>query len=367
MLTRHGLYVLVDLHQDGWGPSLGSDGFPDWMTLTNGATNTHTDFPLYYVTNPAIQAAFQSLWDDATGPGGVALQDQVASVWSALAGAVGQVPGVLGYDLLNEPWPGTTWQPCLGTGGCPTQDAALDAYDARMATAIRAHDPTHLLFGEPYVLFNFGLSPTNVGLPGGDASSGLSWHMYTTDPSFEPDVIQFASSWSAQTGGALLNTEFGAVTDPPDIDRMVGELDGALMPWIWWSYDEEVVKDLTQPPTGTNIDQPVADALVRPHPLAVAGTPTADDYDTTTDTLTFSYSTARPGGGAYECGTLTSIQVPRAVYAHGYHVTVTGGVVVSPPRNEHLEIVADRGASSVSVTVSPGRPTPRSTAAAACA
>ena len=34
------------------------------MTLTDGATNTHTGFPLYYVTNPAIQAAFQNLWND---------------------------------------------------------------------------------------------------------------------------------------------------------------------------------------------------------------------------------------------------------------------------------------------------------------
>lgn len=44
---------------------------------------------------------------------------------------------------------------------------ALDAYHARMTAAIRTQDPNALVFGEPYVLFNFGSAPTTVGLPGG--------------------------------------------------------------------------------------------------------------------------------------------------------------------------------------------------------
>ena len=62
LLTDHGLLVLVDLHQDGWGPVTSGNGFPEWMTFTHGATNTHTGFPLYYVTNPAIRAAFDGFW-----------------------------------------------------------------------------------------------------------------------------------------------------------------------------------------------------------------------------------------------------------------------------------------------------------------
>src|SRR5262249_17870007 len=137
MLAAHGLLVLVDLHQDGWGPTLGDDGFPDWMTVTHGATDTHTTFPGYYVTNPAIQAAFQSLWDDDSDANGVALQDDAAQVWSAYAGAVVKNRSVLGYDLLNEPWPGTTWVLCVSSAGCPTQDVALSTYEARMVAAVR--------------------------------------------------------------------------------------------------------------------------------------------------------------------------------------------------------------------------------------
>ena len=64
------------------------------MTITHGAKNTHTTFPLYYVTNPAIQAAFDSFWGNDAGPGGVGIQDQVAKIWGAMAaGGVGTARG----------------------------------------------------------------------------------------------------------------------------------------------------------------------------------------------------------------------------------------------------------------------------------
>ncbi len=353
-LTARGLLVLVDLHQDGWGPSLGNDGFPDWMTLTHGAENTHTDFPLYYITNPAIQAAFQSFWDDEPGPGGVPVQDRVGALFSALAARFGADPGVVGYDLINEPWPGTTWQPCLAPpGGCPVQDQALDGYQARMDAAVRAQDPDHLVFGEPYVLFNFGQAPTNVTLPGGDPASGLSYHLYTTDPALEPTVQGYALAWSQRTGGALLNTEFGATSDVAAINRQIGELDGSLVPWIWWAYNETVLTDLSQPAGDSNVNGPVVDALVRPHPRAVAGTPTSDAYDPQARVLRFGYSTARPGGGTYDATTTTELQVAPRTYPAGYAVKVTGGTVTSAPDAAQLVVTNDPGATDVSVKIWP--------------
>lgn len=364
MLTAHGLLVLVDLHQDGWGPSaggepLGSDGFPDWMTLTHGAQNTQTSFPLYYITNPAIQAAFQSFWDDDS-TSDRPLQDSTARIWKALAGAVSSDSGVIGYDLLNEPWPGTTWQGCVTATGCPAQDAALSSYNSKMAAAVRSQDPTHLLFGEHYVLFNFGQGPTHIGLPGNDPQSGMSWHMYTNDPKLEPAVIDYAKQWSAQTGGALLNTEFGAVSDPVQINRMTGELDSALMPWIWWAYNEEILPDMNLPPTDENLHSlDTVNAIVRPHADVVAGTPEASDYDPAARRLTFSYSTTRVGGGSFAPDTVTSFQIPERSYPRGYQVAVSGGHVVSAPNAQHLLVVANAGSTCISVATAPvGATTP---------
>lgn len=342
ILTDAGLLVLVDLHQDGWGPTLGSDGFPGWMTITHGAEDTGTEFPLYYVTNPAIQAAFDSFWANEPGPGGVPLQERVAAMFSELARRLRSNSGVMGYDLLNEPWPGTVWEPCVNDpAGCPAQDVALDGYHARMTSAIRAEDPTTLIFGEPYVLFNFGSAPTNVELPGDDPASGLSYHVYAVDPATEPAVVAFAEDWSDRTGGAVLNTEFGATRDVAAIDRQVDLLDGALVPWMWWAYNENFVEDMSRPPTEDNLVGPIVDALVRPHPRAVAGTPIDLAYDLDQRVLRFRYSGDSVGGDPFGAGAVTELQVAARTYPAGYRVEVTGGTVTSAPDATLLTVAAD--------------------------
>ena len=353
-LTSHGLLVLVDLHQDGWGPTVGSDGFPGWMTLTGGAANNHASFPGYYTSDPAVQAAFESFWQGADGPGGVSLEQRAAGILGTVASSVASDRRVLGYDMLNEPWPGTTWQPCLSDpDGCPALDrSGLDRYYAKAVAAIRAHDKRHLVFAEPYVLFNFGLSTTHVALPPGEKDGGLSFHMYTASPNDEPAVLDHAVAWSHSSGGALLETEFGATTDTATIDRMIEEADRALVPWIFWAFNEDVVHSLAEPPSGSNLVASTVAAIVRPHPVAVAGTPVASTYDTTTRTMRFTWSTEGPGGHRYSAATPTLFNIPGSLYPAGYRVHVVGGRVVGP-RHQALTVEAARGASSVSVTVSP--------------
>jgi len=347
-LAAHHLYVLLDLHQDGWGPRaggqpLGSDGFPEWMTQTGGATNTHTGFPLYYVTNPAIQAAFQSLWDDAPGPDGVPLQTQVATMFGALAQRFGHNPWVLGYDVFNEPWPGTEWSSCLTPpDGCTDLDRReLDPLYAQVARAVRAHDPDGLVLGEPFVLFNFGVAGTTVGRPGGDPASGMSFHMYTVDAAQEPTVIADALDWSARTGGALLNTEWGASTDPAAITRQADELDRAMIPWMYWAYD--------------SLTPAIVPSVVRPHPVAVAGTPTAFAYDAATKVLDFSWDATRATGlGRFPPGAVTSISTPALTYPDGYSVEIHGARVTSTPCAATLTLTRLPSAATVSVRVTPG-------------
>jgi endoglycosylceramidase len=357
MLARHGIYSLIDFHQDGFGPAVGDDGFPAWMTLTGDATNTHTTFPGYYVTNPAIQQAFQSFWDDAVGPDGRGLQEDYAAMWGAVAQRFATDPYVIGYDLFNEPWPGTTWVSCLtDPAGCPTEDnAELAPVYAKAVAAIRATGDRHLIFGEPFVLFNFGLSTTNIPNPGSDPASGLSFHMYTTDVTKEPAVLANAAAWSQLTGGALLNTEWGATTSSSDIDRQTGELDSALLPWIFWSIGE-IVADQTQPPTSTNLIPSTVQSLVQPYPEAVAGTPVSYSYASATRELDFGWSTDSPDGRRIPPNTPPTVfEVPSTVFPNGYSVKVVGGFVKSKPCAPLLQVVPLKGATQVSVGISPAQ------------
>src|SRR5262245_576840 len=55
LLTERQIFVLLDFHQDGYGPAVHGNGMPEWATLTDGLPNPPIDFPLYYVQNPALQ------------------------------------------------------------------------------------------------------------------------------------------------------------------------------------------------------------------------------------------------------------------------------------------------------------------------
>src|SRR5581483_140754 len=84
--------------------------------------------------------------------------------------------GLLGYELFNEPFPGTPWASCLVAQGCPAFDAKLTAFDRRVDHGIRTADHHTLVFYEPNVLFNFGPA-TNVGTLA-DPRAGFSFHDY---------------------------------------------------------------------------------------------------------------------------------------------------------------------------------------------
>jgi endoglycosylceramidase len=358
-LGEHHVYVLLDMHQDGYGPKVGSDGFPAWMTLTGGKPNTDDRFPTYYYEDPATQQAFQSLWDNANGPNGVGLQTDVADMFGALAQAFSRSPNVLGYDVFNEPWPGITWTSCgAGPDGCPNLDRSeLDQLYAKVDQAIRQYTQSHIVFVEPFVLFNYGNVETTVALPGGDTDSGLSFHQYATTPPTKThamDVLRNALEWSSSTGGALMNTEWGDTATGPSITTQADQLDQEMVPWMFWSFCCELIHTLKDPPTGSNVITSTANALIRPYPLVVAGTPTAYGYDTTTRTFTASWKTTEPDGRRAVTGAVSTLEVPTRDYPNGYTAQVTGGYITSEPCSQELTVTTGAGVSSLHVTITPG-------------
>jgi len=139
ILGRHGVYVLLDFHQDGWGPVTHGNGMPAWATLTDGLPNPPVPFPLYYVLNPALQRAFENFWANRRGPDGVPLQTHYATAMRAVATWFARSPNVIGYEAMNEPWPGADWSSCL-TGCADLEASRLAPFYARMTAAVRSVD-----------------------------------------------------------------------------------------------------------------------------------------------------------------------------------------------------------------------------------
>ncbi len=361
VLARHGIYTLLDFHQDVMTQAFGGEGFPSWSVETDGLPEKTFVFPLAYTQSPALDAAFDNFWTDQPGPGGVGLQERYASAWRLVAERFAGDPYVLGYDLFNEPWPASSTASELAT------------FYSKVVNSIRSVDKRHLIFYEPFVTFNFGAPTQLPRLTGGPL--GMSFHDYCLQSSLqdesqcaeeETSTADNALTRSATTGDALVLTEFGATTDRQDLSRVVDVADGNDLPWIEWAYCgcedpsgsippsiEALVYDPRLPATGANVDEATLQTLVEPYPRTVAGTPLSYGYVSETHTFEMTYSTTAPDGRPLDRG-CSVIIVPALQYPNGYDVDVSGGRVVSSPQSGTLEVVARKGASTVRIRVTQG-------------
>jgi endoglycosylceramidase len=353
-LSRRGIFTLIDFHQDGFSPKYNGNGLPDWMAYDDGLPNPpDAVFPLYYIQNPAMQRAFESLWANRPGPGGIGLQDYYAQGVSAVARRFAGSPWVLGYDLINEPFPGARWTQCVRVTGCPELEAELfGPFNAKMTAAIRRWTRRQLVFVEPFVLFNFGVAPTS--LPGAGTDNGLSFHSYAAAPAQEAAVVDFAVKAAERDGAPLIVTEFGATTSATTLRRLTKSFDDRLVPWMFWAYNEEVIHDPAQPASLDNLESPDGfRALVRPYPEALAGTPQSLTFDPDTKAFDLTYSTRSPKGHRTGWWLPSTVHVPKLAYPDGYTVAVDGARVISRRCSETLVLLAKPWAASVSVKVTP--------------
>jgi endoglycosylceramidase len=381
VLAKHRIFSLLDFHQDLFNEQFQGEGFPDWAVQDDGLPAVPKQgFPANYFVMLALQRAYDHFWANAPGPDDGGLQDHYAYAWQRVAKRFRRDPYVLGYDLFNEPFPGTDWALCANPAGCPTIDAnPLGKFTDRVIKRIREVDRSTLAFYEPWVTFDFGAA---TSLPDtGDAHAAMSFHDYCLPGGLGAGTLPAqgtacgveeglpfsnADDHSASTGDAALLTEFGATDDLDTIGRLVKLADEHMTGWQYWHYCacgeptsqvsadvQAVVKDPSKPPRGRNVKWAKLGVLDRPYPQAVAGTPTSYGYDTGTDTFTLQYSTKTAKGGRLPRAVRTVIYVPRRHYKNGYSVQATGAKVVSRAGARQLVLRRGRTAQTVSVSVTP--------------
>lgn len=347
-LTRAGIYTQVDIHQDGYSPKYGGNGFPDWMAIDDGLPNPSLPFPVYYFGNPAMQRAWDNFWanEKVNGKG---LQEYVIQSLTALVRKFRSNSHVIGYDVFNEPWPGTNFSPCSKPEGCPDLERELMMPFARKAVkATRKLTKTQPVFIEPFLFFNLG-RPTI--LPG-STGAWLSAHNYATD---ENDALMVKETVKAATRDRVpaLLTEFGATNDNPTIDRLTGIYDTRHVSWIFWAYNENVLPDGSVTASTSTANQEVIQALARPYPVAITGSPTSLSFDPDSRVMNLTYGTARRGGGKFSGSLPSVISVPRYTYPTGYKAIVKGAKVTSATCSPKLRLLTKPKVRKVRVTVKP--------------
>jgi endoglycosylceramidase len=388
ILAEEGIFVLLDFHQDLYHERFQGEGLPNWAVVGDAATlpaEPKLGFPGNYLGMPALNRAFDHFWLNDLAGDGRRLQGAYAAAWRHVAARFRYSPRVFGYNLFNEPWPGSQYPSCTSPTGCPVFDQQfLEPFSKRVIAAIRRADPNTLVWYAPLLTFDFG-AQTHHG-DTGDAHAGFAFNMYclaelggaasdlgpNTGPGCDAGydlTLDNAEQQSAKTGDALLMTEFAATNDLQIVERVVELADERMVSWQQWHYcgcddptttaqpvsSQALVTDPAQPPIGGNVHAAKLRVSSRPYPRAVAGIPQAFDFDYDTRRFDLRYSTARAkGGGRFPSGSETEVFTPPVHYAQGYRTVATGARVVSAPGARLLRLRSCPGAQRVTVRVTPG-------------
>lgn len=356
-LTARDVTSLVDSHQDMYSEAYRGEGFPDWTRLDRGSKVSNvSNFPKNYVS-PSTIGAFNDFWANRAQ-----LWTRFRNQWIRVALEMRSSPGVIGYDIINEPWPGSSWARCVLPGGCRAFDRRLQAMQEHAVAGIRLADRTTPVWWEGSTITAFGgVNQVGRDRPLADpaTNSVLSFHTYCAlggslpwvsqdqDPtcaSVHARNLRNAETASRRSGSAMALTEFGASDQLKDIARVADLADARMTSWYYWHYgmwgdptsgDPKVHSFLADDATRA-VKQAKADILVRTYPQAIAGTPVRWSFGQARDDRRFEL--------VYDIDPRveadTSISVPvRRHYEAGYTVQVTGPArVVSRPDAPLLEL-----------------------------
>jgi endoglycosylceramidase len=235
-LRERGVDVLLDVHQDLYGPRFTGNGFPDWTVNDEGLSFTERQpWNLNYL-EPAVITAFNNFWrsDD--------LKARYVAMLEHLLGQVDAQPNVIGLDIMNEPFPG--------------QDADFEAialtrfYEDVQAMRQRNGFKTRLFF-EPVIFTSAGLPSQLQFQP--DADCVYSPHYYDVSCHEGGAYSDFAAWWMRQGvegkvgearryGTPLCYGEFGISTQVDGWERYLDDFIGLMnsygLSWTYYTFDK---------------------------------------------------------------------------------------------------------------------------------
>lgn len=112
--TKYGLWFFLDMHQDLYSQQF-ADGAPEWATLTDGLPHEAGEvWSDAYLESAAVNRALDHFWQNSPASDGKGLQEHYAALWQETAQAFADCPNLLGFDLMNEPYPGSAAQEVIG-------------------------------------------------------------------------------------------------------------------------------------------------------------------------------------------------------------------------------------------------------------
>ncbi|KAL2920087.1 hypothetical protein HK105_200153 [Polyrhizophydium stewartii] len=344
--ARHGIYVLLEFHQDVLAQQFCGHGLPSWMI---------------------------KIYANHDG-----MLDRFAEYWMRVATEYKDEPNLLGYEIMNEPWPGNHWRnPFLLLPGIASQTTLFNMHK-RVAAAIRSVDPQAIIYFEGATWDIHNRAPTVPGGPNYANRSVLSYHYYRP-PAIGSvrDTFRRRQQDAQRLGSGLFMTEFemwwgpGNASETGALARMretVEAADEYLQNWMGWSY-----KSFAQAPNSTDASlfdeatgeqrPEMARLLSRPFVSAAQGNISAMRFDEAAGVFSVTLDRREPpagsgGDGGGSGGAVADLEISTA-----RSTWFGGGLRVSvEPRGrsswsfdalrQRVSVRAQAGVRRVNVTVS---------------
>jgi endoglycosylceramidase len=303
-----GIHVVIDMHQDVYSRVFCCDGAPAWAIRDDGLP--FFPQPLWQLNyfQPAVTRAFDNFWDYG-GPHSD-LQDHYVEAWVHVALRLRDHPAVIGYDLMNEPFPGSYTSKIEVLGGVdPNNQSAffeqtlLRPFYERVIHGIRQVDPDAWVFYEPRFAGPANGFPSYIE-PLADVRDEprlvSSPHFYSflvdiagsytpDDPAF-PRFIENRRTEMAIQRAPLVIGEWGAVDTTPDIvpffEHFLRMADAESSGWAFWEYTTGGGFAMLD---ANGVEKPYMNSLVRAYPQRVAGHPLDYGYDPTSRVMTLTF------------------------------------------------------------------------------
>jgi endoglycosylceramidase len=358
--AQYGLNFLLDVHQDVMSPKFCGEGVPDWVVDVGSSDikfpepvslfayvqgpngypsikNCSLHFWSKYYLADATGTAFQNLYNNASG-----LLDQFAEYWAKIATEFKTYSNILGYEIMNEPWPGDIYRhPTLLVPGQADKQNLAHVYDVvsyiiytsvtvccnniyKVSKAIWDVDPCHNVYFEPVTWDEWTVGFDTV--PGGTSNSHrsvLSYHFYVP-----PDISSVISFYYIvkdlnKLGSAGFLTEFYASSS--NTEKVLDEADSHLQSWMAWEMSVLYYDNRT-------LNTQVVSSLSRSYPQAVAGITNTFSYNKETHKFSLVYTLTK------DCtSNVTEIYINEEMhYSKGYDVDIKPVNAIkwySPSRN----------------------------------
>jgi len=352
-----GIHVVLDMHQDLYSAYFGGDGAPAWAIEDNGWPSEYEDPWAFNYLDAGVIAAFGNFWDYKNVKYAY-LQEHYTMAFMKLVERFKDHPAVIGYDLMNEPYPGYH-RPVM------FESQVLKPFYERLAASIRTIDKENWIFFEPVAIgINQGL-PSSLGVVKDSRPEGarLAYfpHLYTIDLDASgkycgnPGWIKLWESMrlseTEKQGAPLLIGELGVMNNVAGagkyLDEAMAMADRSTSGWAYWSYDADMMGVIN----ADKSEQAKMNNLIRVYPKAVAGYPVSYGYDPDTRIFKLTFKEAGinapteiyiPARRFYPDGWKLSVSDPAGTWSSTWdEVSEILSVYTNPDQQKHVILITD--------------------------